>query len=96
VALTRDEKGTIFWGGETSLRSNDVRGRSFAPRGRMPVVRPCHKRTRLGLISAPPNKGELRCMVLDGAVKALSLIRFLGWLIQEANRKVFLIWHNQT
>jgi hypothetical protein len=35
-------------------------------------------------------------MVLDGAVTAPSLIRFLGWLIQDANGKVFLIWDNQA
>ena len=90
----RREKGTIFWGDETGLRSDDVRGRSFAPRGRTPVVRPCHKRAGLGLISALTNKGEVRWMVLDGALKAPSLIRFLGRLIQDANGKVFLIWDN--
>jgi transposase len=94
VAQARGEKGTIFWGDETGLRSDDVRGRSFAPRGRTPVVRPCHRRARLGLISALTNKGELRWMVLDGAIKAPSLIRFLARLIQDANGKVFLIWDN--
>jgi transposase len=94
VAQARAEKGTIFWADEAGLRSDDVRGRSFAPRGRTPVVRPCHKRARLGLISALTNKGELRWMVLDGAVTAPRLIRFLGRLIQEANGKVFLIWDN--
>jgi transposase len=92
VAQVRAEKGTIFWGDETGLRSDDVRGRSFAPRGRTPVVRPCHRRAGLGLISAVANKGELRWMVLDGALKAPSLIRFLGRLIQEATGKGFLIW----
>ena len=58
------------------------------------MVRPCHRRAGLGLISAVTNKGELRWMVLDGAVKAPSLIRFLGRLIQDANGKVFLIWDN--
>lgn len=43
------EKGAVFWGDETGLRSDNVRGRSFAPRGRTPVVRPSHKRARLGL-----------------------------------------------
>jgi transposase len=88
------EKGTIFWGDETGLRSDDVRGRSFAPRGRAPVVRPSHKRAGLGLISALTNKGELRWMVLDCAIKAPSLIRFLRRLIQDASGKVFLIWDN--
>ena len=54
-------------------------------------MRPSHKRAGLGLISALTNKGELRWMVLDGAVKAPSLIRFLGRLVQDANGKVFLI-----
>ena len=94
VAQASEEKGTIFWGDETGLRSDDVRGRSFALKGRTPVVRPSHKRARLGLISAVTNKGELRWMVLDGALKAPSLIRFLGRLIQDASGKVFLIWDN--
>ena len=94
VAQARKERGTIFWGDETGLRSDDVRGRSFAPRGRTPVVRPSHKRAGLGLISAVTNKGELRWMVLDGALKVASLIRFLRRLIRDARGKVFLIWDN--
>ena len=94
VAQARREKGTIFWGDETGLRSDDVRGRSFAPRGQTPVVRPCHRRAGLGLISALTNKGELRWMVLDGAITAPRLIRFLGRLIKDAHRKVFLILDN--
>src|SRR5919202_1825083 len=69
---------TIFWGDETGLRSDDVRGRGYAPPGRTPEVRVNHKRANLGLISAVTNKGELRWMVLDGAIKAPDLLRFLG------------------
>jgi hypothetical protein len=68
-----------------------VRGRSYAPRGRTPEVRVNHKRADLGLISAVTNKGELRWMVLDGAVKAPSLLRFLARLVRGCRRKVFLI-----
>ena len=68
-----------------------MRGRSYAPRGRTPEVRVNHKRANLGLISAVTNKGELRWMVLDGAVKAPSLLRFLGRLVRDAGRKVFLV-----
>jgi transposase len=91
AARARAEGGTIFWGDETGLRSDDVRGRSYAPRGRTPVVRVCHRRAGLGLISAVTNKGELRWMVLDGAVTAPAPIRFLGRLVRDAGRKVFLI-----
>ena len=68
-----------------------MRGRSYAPRGRTPLVRVCHRRAKLSLISAVTNRGELRWMVVDGAVNAPTLIRFLQRLIREARRKVFLI-----
>jgi transposase len=91
VARARRAQGVIFWGDETGLRSDDVRGRGFAPRGRTPLVRVCHKRARLGLVSAVANKGELRWRVADGAVNAPTFIRFLQRLVRDARRKVFLI-----
>src|ERR671933_35288 len=91
AARAKAEGGTIFWGDETGLRSDDVRGRGYAPRGRTPEVRVNHRRAGLGLISAVTNKGELRWMVLDGAVTAPALIRFLGRLVRDAERKVFLV-----
>ena len=45
----------------------------------------------LGLISAVSNRGELRWKMLDGAIKATMLIRFLHRLVRDAGRKVFLI-----
>ena len=91
AARAKAEGGAVFWGDETGLRSDDVRGRGYAPRGRTPAVRVNHKWAGLGLISAVTNKGELRWMVLDGAVRAPSLLRFLGRLVRDAARKVFLI-----
>src|SRR3954466_2546500 len=91
VARARQARGIIFWGDETGLRSDDVRGRGYAPRGRTPLVRVCQKRASLSLISAVANKGELRWMIVDGAVNAPTLIRFLERLVRDAGRKVFLI-----
>src|ERR671916_692226 len=91
VARARRARGVIFWGDETGLRSDDVRGRGYAPRGRTPVVRVCQKRASLSLISAVANRGELRWMIVDGAVNAPTLIRFLGRLVRDARRQVFLI-----
>ncbi len=91
AARAKAEGGTISRGDETGLRSDDVRGRGYAPRGRTPEVRVNHKRAGLGLISAVTNKGELRWMVLDGAIKAPSLLRFLARLVRDADGKVFLI-----
>src|SRR5919112_569038 len=91
VKRARRARGAIFWGDETGLRSDDVRGRSYAPRGRTPLVRVCHRRAGLSLISAVTNRGELRWMVVDGAVNAPTFIRFLERLIRDARCKVFLI-----
>jgi transposase len=55
AAKARRQKGVVFWGDETGLRSDDVRGRSYAPRGKTPLVRPCHRRATVGLISAVTN-----------------------------------------
>jgi transposase len=96
VRRARQAGGVIFWGdgrrhASDGLRLDDVRGRSYAPRGRTPVVRPCLKRANVGLVSAVTNKGEVRWMVLDGAIKAPTLIRFLERLVRDAGRRVFLI-----
>lgn len=91
VTRARRARGVIFWGDETGLRADDVRGRSYAPPGQTPVVRPNHRRIGLGLISAVSTKGEVRWKVLDGAIKAPVLIGFLQRLIRDAKRKVFLI-----
>src|SRR5215218_2254661 len=91
VARAKQARGTIFWGDETGLRSDDGRGRGYAPRGRTPLVRVCHKRAGLSLISAVTNRGELRWTVVEGAVNAPTLIRFLARLIRDVRCKIFLI-----
>ena len=55
------------------------------------MVRVCHRRAGLSLISAVSNRGASRWMVLDGAVNAAALIRFLQRLIRDVRRKVFLV-----
>jgi transposase len=91
VARAKRVRGIVVWGDETGLRSDDGRGRSYAPRGRTPVVRVCHRRAGSSLISAVTNRGELRWMIVDGAVNAPTFIRFPERLIREARCKAFLI-----
>jgi transposase len=88
------EGGEIYWGDETGLRSDDVRGRSYAPQGVTPQVRPNHRREKMGLICAVTNKGVLRWMGLDKAVDTALLLQFMKRLAHDAERKVFLILDN--
>jgi len=91
VKRAKRAHGVVVWGDETGVRADDVRGRSYAPRGRTPVVRVCQTRIKLSLITAVTNKGKLRWMIVDGAVDGPTFIRFLERLIRDTRGKVFLI-----
>ena len=91
VKRAKRAHGVVVWGDETGVRADDVRGRSYAPRGRTPVVRVCQTRIKLSLITAVTNKGKLRWMIVDGAVDGPTFIRFLERLIRDTQGKVFLI-----
>jgi hypothetical protein len=64
------EGAEIHWGDESGLRSDDVRGRSYAPKGETPVLRVSNKRHGLSVISTVTNKGEMRWKIFDGALNA--------------------------
>lgn len=90
----KQEDAEIQWGDETGVRNDDVRGRSFAKRGRTPVVRVRNKRFGRSIISAISNRGRMRWMIYKGALNAEIFQDFLQRLIKDAKRKVFLILDN--
>lgn len=94
AARAKKEGAEIHWGDETGLRSDDVRGRCFAPKGETPVIRVSSKRAGLSIISTVTNKGQMRWKIFDGALNSDILIDFLRRLIKGASRKVFLILDN--
>ena len=94
AARAKAEGAEIHWGDESGLRSDDVRGRGFAPKGQTPVVRVNNKRHGLSVISTVTNKGQMRWRIFDGALNTTILIDFLRRLIKEQTRKLFLILDN--
>ncbi len=94
ASRAKREGAEIHWGDESGLRSDDVRGRSFAPKGQTPVVRVNNKRHGLSIISTVTNKGQMRWRIFDGALNATILIDFLRRLIKGQRKKVFLILDN--
>lgn len=94
AACAKVEGAEIHWADETGLRSDDVRGRSFAPQGQTPVVRVNNKRHGLSVISSVTNKGTMRWKIFDGALNAAIFIDFLKRLVRDAGRKVYLIVDN--
>jgi len=90
----KQEKAGIYWGDETGLRSSDVRGRGFSPRGETPVISATAKYENLSMISAITNKGRVQWMIVDGTVNADRFIEFLKGICKDSRRKVFLILDN--
>ncbi len=94
----RAEGGEIHWGDETALVNTDVRGRSYAPRGKTPVTMVVGgTREKLSMISTVTNRGRANWMIIDGAFNHERLIEFLQALVRDGKRrrkKVFLILDN--
>lgn len=93
-ALARRHKAELNWGDETGVRSDSVRPRGYAPRGRPPVVRIPARRNSLSLLAAVTNQGTVRFMIYRGSLTTRHVIRFMQRLIRAAGRMVFLILDN--
>ena len=90
----RRERAVIYWGDETGISNRDQIGRSYAPRGRTPVVGRTAKRITQSMISAVSNRGLMRFMLYDGALDVARFLTFLRRLIKDAAPKVFLVVDN--
>ena len=88
------EGAEIHWGDESALSNTDVRGRSFAPKGKTPIALHPAKREHLSMISSVSNQGTMRWMIIDGSFNSDRLIEFMRLLIKDAGKKVFLILDN--
>jgi transposase len=88
------EGADIYWGDETGLRASDVRGRGFAPKGKTPIVQATATYQNLSMVSAITNKGKVSWTIVEGSVNIERFIDFLGRLLTDAERKVFLVLDN--
>jgi transposase len=84
----------IYWGDETGISSQDQIGRSYAPKGKTPVVARTAKRITQSMIAAVSNRGLMRFMLYEGALDVDRFIAFLRRLTKDVGRKVFLIVDN--
>jgi transposase len=86
----QSEGSEIFWGDETGMRSDHHAGRSYAPKGKTPVVRSTGNRFKANMISAISNKGVLRFMIYE-RFNSETFIKFLTRLVERSERKIILI-----
>ena len=87
-------RAVIHWGDETGVSSQDQIGRSYAPKGKTPVIARTVRRISRSMISAVSNRGLMRFMLYEGALNADRFIAFLRRLIKDAGQKVVLIVDN--
>jgi len=94
AAAAKQEGAEIQWGDETGLRSDDVRGSGYAPKGKTPVVLANANRAKLSVISTVTNKGQMRWKVFSGALNARVLIGFMKRLVHGREKRIFLVLDN--
>ena len=94
-ARAKAEKAEIHWADETAVMNTDVRGRSYSPRGVTPTTRSVWgSRQKFSMISSVNNQGKCYWMIIDGVFNADRLIEFMGSVIKDVSRKVFLVMDN--
>lgn len=88
------EKAVIYWGDETNVTNEMHHGRSYAPKGKTPVVKKVGKKIKINMISAVTNKGGLRWMSYTSTMTQRKYILFLARMIKSESKKVFFIADN--
>jgi transposase len=90
-ALARKLKADIFFGDEAGIRSDFHSGRTWAIRGKTPIVSTTGDRFGFNMISAVSPRGAMRFMLIDGKFNNEVFISFLKRLIHNWSHTVFLI-----
>jgi transposase len=94
--LAVEAKAEIFFGDESTVRSDYHSGTTWAVRGKTPVVRTTGTRHKVNLISAISPRGAMRFMATEKSVNAEVFIEFLQRLIINAEHPIFLILDNSS
>jgi len=89
--LAKRDGATIYFGDESSIRSDTHSGTTWALTGKTPVVETTGARFSINMVSAVSAKGLLRFMTFEGRMNADRFIEFLKRLIYRAATPIFLI-----
>lgn len=83
---------SIFFQDESGIRSDFHSGTTWAPIGKTPIIEVTGARFSLNMVGAIDMRGQLRFMVIKGAITADEICDFLTRLMHNAENPVFLIW----
>jgi transposase len=82
---------TVYFGDESSIRSDYHTGTTWAPKGKTPVVRTTGARFSVNMIAAISARGVIRFMTYKGTMNACLLKDFLSRLLKDSDGPVFLV-----
>lgn len=88
------ENAEIFFGDETGIQNTANYAKGYAPKGKTPVVFVESKKMKINMLSAISKRGKLRFMLYKDNMTSEKLIDFMGRLIKDTDKKVFLILDN--
>ena len=92
AATAKLQRALIYWADECGVRSDDVRGRSFALKGHTPEITTTGQRFGCNMISALSNRGALAFQVFEGRFVTQTFIDFLQRLLKHGKgKKIALI-----
>lgn len=90
------ENAIIYFGDETGMRSDHQAGRSYAPKGKTPIIKKTGQRFSLNMISAISNRGHLQFMIIDGRFNSEVFQNFLMQMIKYSRQKIFFVTDNHS
>ena len=88
------ENAEIYFGDETNIQNTMNYMRGYAPKGKTPVVKVEAQKFKINMLSAISKRGKLRFMLYKENMTSQKLIDFMGRLIRDVTKKVFLILDN--
>ena len=87
----KKQNAVIYFEDEVGMRSDHQAGKSYAPKGKTPIIKKTGQRFSLNMVSAISNKGHVEFMILDGTFNGGVFIDFLTRLIKHKQYKIFLV-----
>lgn len=87
----KKEKAVIYFGDEMGMLSDHQAGRSYAPNGKMPVIKKTGQRFSLNMISAISNRGHLQFMIIKGKFNSSVFQNFFQRMIRYSKQKIYFV-----
>jgi len=88
----KKEGAAIFFQDESGIRSDFHSGKTWALKGRTPIIETTGARFGLNMMAAITPRGEMNFMIVHGTVRSDQICEFIKRLMHGRESKVFLIW----